>query len=94
MRARAILKTLISEVNNPNISNSGAAIRASQDAQTLFKEEADALSKPSPEAKIPRVGQSGEDEKRDFRGVGKGNSSGKAPGKKTDKSPDASPQKT
>lgn len=72
-RAREILKTLISEIDDPYISNGPAGWRAAMDAIAMFKEEEHAIQKRSPEAEVPRAGEAGKDEARGPARVGKGN---------------------
>lgn len=82
MKARAILRTLIEEVKNPDISNGPAAVRAAMDAQKLFQEEEDALSKRSPAPEVPRAGESGQNEAVRAGRVGESDALHQAPGKK------------
>ena len=88
MKARAILRTLIEEVRNPDIANGPAAMRACLDAEKLFKEEEeDGLQVGSSEEKIPRAGGPGENAQGHIEGIRGGDSEGKAPGKSPSRTP-------
>lgn len=70
---REILYTLVAEFDNPDIANAAVLARAVIDAKKVFREESDAIQKPSAEAKVSRVGRPRKDGSKGAQGVGRGN---------------------
>lgn len=80
-----ILRTLIEEVENPDIPNGPAAQRAVLDAKELFKH---AVSERGPAPEVRRIGRPRKDETRGVRGVERGHR-GKAAGESGPDGPEA-----
>lgn len=94
MKAQEILRELVREVRDPDISNGPAAMRACIEAEKLFKEEEDALQKRSPAAEISRASGAGKNEAGSAPPVGKRNPQGKIAGKAHSTVPGGEAQKT